>query len=165
MGRVEKLCPQDAQHCCSLWPPRTLVQFLCFKISSMWRCTESPCSILSMGTVPQIAKKKKKGRLFLTFVPTRVRHEKRNQSRASGLCLRYLRNNSPRWVMRLLADASRDSHRPLRCGDGQSHKPCGRLLCPPASLYAKWLDGTADNFYAAVFFSWAVLSKLPGAMG
>lgn len=47
MRRVEKLCLQHAQHCCFLWPPRTLGQLFCFKVSSMWSCTGNPCSALS----------------------------------------------------------------------------------------------------------------------
>lgn len=104
MRRIEKLCLQDAQHCCFLCPPRTLVQLLCFKISSMWSCTGKPCSVLSTGTVLQKIKNIQNGRPFLLSVPTTVRHEKRNQSRSAGLCLGYPRNNSPQLSSQMLEE-------------------------------------------------------------
>lgn len=102
MGRVEKLCLQDAQHCCSLWPPRTPVQLLCFKISSTWICAGNPCSVFSTGTLLQKTKNIQNGRPFLLSVPTTVRHEKRNQSWSAGLCLGYPRNNSPQLSSQML---------------------------------------------------------------
>lgn len=102
MGRVVKLCLQDAQHCCYLWPPRTLVQLLCFKISSMWSRTGNPCSVLSTGTVLQQTQNIQNGRPFLLSVPTTVRHEKGNQSRSAGLHLRYPWNNSPQLSLQML---------------------------------------------------------------
>lgn len=42
------------------------------------------------------------GRPFLLSVPTTVRHEKRNQSWSAGLCLGYLRNNSPQLSSQML---------------------------------------------------------------
>lgn len=112
MGKVEKLCLQDAQHCCSLWPLRNLVWLLCFKISSMWNYWKS-LQQFKYGNCSSKYQNIPNRRPFLLSVPTRVRHEKRNCFRTSGLCLRYPRNNSPQMSSEMLKLCSGPSMRAL----------------------------------------------------